>query len=186
MNFRIRNLMQFVPKWKLVLYLVAILILTIVTSYMITLSTRDYIANSITLSGLHQEIIYLIGKRKYLNFIFNYGALLYFLFNCLIFIVYLSLLYFYLKNFVYRQMTRMMIDRVGFIAEGNFDHPLETSDIPEFAALANHVNGIVAKLQQSLEEERLAEQAKKDLITNVSHDLRTPLTSITGFLGLIE
>jgi signal transduction histidine kinase len=37
-----------------------------------------------------------------------------------------------------------------------------------------------------LDEERKAEQTKNELITNVSHDLRTPLTSIIGYLGLIE
>lgn len=42
------------------------------------------------------------------------------------------------------------------------------------------------KLQLSLDDERRAEQTKSELITNVSHDLRTPLTSIIGYLGLIE
>lgn len=37
-----------------------------------------------------------------------------------------------------------------------------------------------------MEEERLIEQSKDELITNVSHDIRTPLTSIIGYLGLIE
>lgn len=35
-------------------------------------------------------------------------------------------------------------------------------------------------------EERRIEQSKDELITNVSHDIRTPLTSIIGYLGLIE
>src|SRR5699024_715598 len=38
----------------------------------------------------------------------------------------------------------------------------------------------------SLEEERAIERSKDELITNVSHDIRTPLTSIIGYLGLIE
>ncbi|GAY71984.1 sensor histidine kinase [Lentilactobacillus kosonis] len=38
----------------------------------------------------------------------------------------------------------------------------------------------------SLDEERAIEKSKDDLITNVSHDLRTPLTSILGYLGLIQ
>ena len=38
----------------------------------------------------------------------------------------------------------------------------------------------------SIEEERRIERSKDELITNVSHDIRTPLTSIIGYLGLIE
>ena len=37
-----------------------------------------------------------------------------------------------------------------------------------------------------MEEERRIEQSKDELITNISHDIRTPLTSIIGYLGLIE
>lgn len=37
-----------------------------------------------------------------------------------------------------------------------------------------------------MEEERQIEQSKDDLITNVSHDIRTPLTSIIGYLGLLK
>jgi len=42
------------------------------------------------------------------------------------------------------------------------------------------------KLKQLMEEERNAERTKNELITSVSHDLRTPLTSILGYLELIE
>jgi len=42
------------------------------------------------------------------------------------------------------------------------------------------------QLHQSILEERNAEKTKNDLITGVSHDLRTPLTSILGFLEVIE
>ena len=38
----------------------------------------------------------------------------------------------------------------------------------------------------AIEDERRIEQSKDELITNVSHDIRTPLTSIIGYLGLIE
>ncbi|MGX6443827.1 sensor histidine kinase [Neobacillus sp. K501] len=181
-----RNILQVVPRWKLVLYLFASVFLTIVSTYMVTQSVRNFVFNSVTLSGLWEELTRLIGVYKFNLFMVDYGGLLYLLLNGVIFLFYLLLFYYHIQNMVYRHQSSEIVDQVGFIAEGNFDHQLESSNIPEFKELANHVNGIVAKLQQSLEEERLAEQAKKDLITNVSHDLRTPLTSITGFLGLIE
>lgn len=71
------------------------------------------------------------------------------------------------------------------IAEGRFDIyiPARTSD--ELGRLAVNINIMEQKLKQSIEDERNAEKAKNELITSVSHDLRTPLTSITGYLQLI-
>ncbi len=50
---------------------------------------------------------------------------------------------------------------------------------------AKNMNIIIERLNNSVDE-RIAEQSKNELITNVSHDLRTPLTSIIGYLGVIE
>ncbi|MBT0883627.1 HAMP domain-containing histidine kinase, partial [Campylobacter sp. 2018MI13] len=48
------------------------------------------------------------------------------------------------------------------------------------------VNALVDSTINAMEEERRIERSKDELITNVSHDIRTPLTSIIGYLGLIE
>ena len=45
---------------------------------------------------------------------------------------------------------------------------------------------MASRLKESIEEERRAEKAKNELITSVSHDLRTPLTSILGYLALVD
>ncbi|CAM3682196.1 sensor histidine kinase [Marinicrinis lubricantis] len=62
--------------------------------------------------------------------------------------------------------------------------PIKTKD--ELGRLADHINGMAWHLKSSMEEERGAVQAKNELITNVSHDLRTPLTSVVGYLELIH
>lgn len=72
------------------------------------------------------------------------------------------------------------------IAEGNFDYRIRVRTQDELGGLAENINKMAAKLKVSIEEERVAEQTKAELITNVSHDLRTPLTSIVGYLGLID
>lgn len=72
------------------------------------------------------------------------------------------------------------------IAQGDFDQRLPVRSDDELGRLAAHVNLMTEQLKHSIEEERRAEQAKQELITSVSHDLRTPLTSIMGYLTLIE
>lgn len=72
------------------------------------------------------------------------------------------------------------------IAKGKLDHELEVKTSDELGVVAETVNQMARQLQQSIEEERTAERMKNDLITGVSHDLRTPLTSILGYLELIE
>jgi signal transduction histidine kinase len=75
---------------------------------------------------------------------------------------------------------------IQHIADGNFDYRIQVRTQDELGGLADNINKMAATLKVSLEEERLAEQTKVELITNVSHDLRTPLTSIVGYLGLID
>lgn len=72
------------------------------------------------------------------------------------------------------------------ISKGNFDYRIKKYGDDELASLANNINFMAAELKNKIENERKAERAKGELITNVSHDLRTPLTSIKGYLGLIR
>lgn len=71
------------------------------------------------------------------------------------------------------------------ISKGELDIriPIETTD--ELGVLAQNINYMTGKLKESIEEERNAEKTKNELVTSVSHDLRTPLTSILGYLELI-
>lgn len=79
-----------------------------------------------------------------------------------------------------------MIRAVRHIAEGHFDRQVPVKQPKDFGILAGDINSLITELRRSLDDERRAEQTKNELITNVSHDLRTPLTSILGYLGLID
>lgn len=56
----------------------------------------------------------------------------------------------------------------------------------ELTVLAQNINFMAEELNNKIEIERELEKTKSELITNVSHDLRTPLTSILGYLNLIK
>lgn len=72
------------------------------------------------------------------------------------------------------------------IAKGNFNYDISVRPDNELGSVAESINLMSAQLHHSILEERNAEKTKNDLITGVSHDLRTPLTSILGFLELID
>lgn len=73
---------------------------------------------------------------------------------------------------------------IKIIAEGNLDYKIELKGHDELAVLSKEINNMSLKLKNKIEEERAAERLKNELITNVSHDLRTPLTALIGYIQL--
>ena len=71
------------------------------------------------------------------------------------------------------------------IAAGHLDTRVEVRGDDEFSEMAEDLNGMAEDLQKLLIFEREAEKSKSDLITNIAHDLKTPLTSIIGYLELL-
>lgn len=72
------------------------------------------------------------------------------------------------------------------ISEGDLNTHVEILGDDEFSAMAANLNKMEADIQNLMEKEREAERTKNELITNVAHDLRTPLTSIIGYLELLS
>ncbi|MEK0316532.1 sensor histidine kinase [Cohnella sp. 56] len=73
------------------------------------------------------------------------------------------------------------------LASGRFEYRIEVDrSYGDLAVIAESINAMAEQLDRSIRDERHAEKTKNDLITGVSHDLRTPLTSILGFLEVIE
>lgn len=73
------------------------------------------------------------------------------------------------------------------MAAGNLDYRAELSAMP--SALREHgenLNNIGAGLQTALAEKIKSEHMKAELITNVSHDIKTPLTSIVNYVDLLK
>ena len=92
----------------------------------------------------------------------------------------------------YLLISRKMVDGIRSISQGveqikdgNFDIKLRLQGNDEVTALANSVLEMSDEIKAMMENQRRLEQEKDDLITSVAHDLRTPLTSILGYLDLI-
>lgn len=87
----------------------------------------------------------------------------------------------------YHQMQlRHIISELHYIANGHFDHRITFSVNTEMQKVIDSINSLVDSTVSAIEEERSIEKSKDELITNVSHDIRTPLTSIIGYLGLLK
>jgi len=81
---------------------------------------------------------------------------------------------------------RVITDGLQSIAGGNLKYRIPLSRQDELGNVAHNINHMAEQLQQQMEKERQIEQSKMELITYVSHDLRTPLTSIIGYLDLLK
>ena len=73
------------------------------------------------------------------------------------------------------------------IAGGNLNHQIDTTRMPHDLRLhAEALNNIADGLNGAVEEKMKSERFKAELITNVSHDLKTPLTSIINYVNLLK
>lgn len=75
---------------------------------------------------------------------------------------------------------------VKAIARGDLQGRIGKHGNDEIAQLAVHVDGMRDSIVQKMEEKEQAWRANQDLITSISHDIRTPLTSLLGYLELID
>ena len=72
------------------------------------------------------------------------------------------------------------------ISQGNLNYQIEGSSIAVLDVLAKDINNMRSGLGNAIQNEVKSERMKTELITNVSHDLKTPLTSIINYVDLIK
>ena len=79
-----------------------------------------------------------------------------------------------------------IISELHYLATGHFDHRISFSVNNDMQKVIDSINSLVDSTVGAINEEKAIEQSKDELITNVSHDIRTPLPSIIGYLGLLK
>lgn len=90
--------------------------------------------------------------------------------------------------FAYKRVKNFNAIKEGVeqIKAGDFNHRIEVEGKGEFASLSNNINTITDGLKTAVNRELKSERMKTELITNVSHDIRTPLTSIITYVDLLK
>ncbi len=73
------------------------------------------------------------------------------------------------------------------ISEGNLDYSLTTDEKGEFGDLFRNYEEMRLRLKETTEEKVQSERQNRELISNISHDLKTPITAIKGYVeGLMD
>lgn len=132
------------------------------------------------LSNQHGQYVVSVQSRRGFN-----AIIILIITTVILFIIFflVSFTIFVSKKEAYLRKIAAGIDK---LSSGDLDLKIPVKGKDEIAFVATNINLMSRSLQLLIEKERLSEKTKNELIANVSHDLRTPLTSITGFLALIE
>jgi signal transduction histidine kinase len=125
-------------------------------------------------SRFFESLLFLLSYFRELVFIVFYGVVM----------------VFYLFLFYQYERKRYLVYYLNIITndlqvEGNLNRG-EHSVPAEFQPLMEEIRRISEKSEASILEVKRVEQLKNELVTNVAHDLRSPLTSIIGYLDLIN
>ena len=110
----------------------------------------------------------------------------------LIFIVFLTVLMTnrFLTRFVVRKIEGpldLLSEGARRLGEGDLDYRIAYAGEDEFAPVCAAFNEMAARLKTSVERARRDEESRKELLAGISHDLRSPLTSIRAYVeGLLD
>ena len=86
---------------------------------------------------------------------------------------------------VISRITRLAAD-VNVVADGDMSHEIYSDGNDEISKLSHDVDNMRNTIVQTLESEREARAANTELITSMSHDIRTPLTVLIGYLDIMK
>lgn len=108
-------------------------------------------------------------------------------FGIMALLLYTVVLFFLLKKYsrVIKANYQILLQSTRKLAEGDLEAVI-TENVGIFEPLKLELNRVQAGFQKAVEEDRKSQNMKSELITNVSHDLKTPLTAIITYINLLK
>ena len=129
----------------------------------------------------------LILKIVGINFVVILIISLFWGFGVWVLTIYSVLLFLFLRRYLdqVKQQYGQILKTTSTLAEGRLDIPIE-GDAGIFAPVQEELVKIQSGFRKAVEREVKSERMKTDLVTNVSHDLKTPLTAIITYVDLLK
>ncbi|UDN60717.1 sensor histidine kinase [Clostridioides sp. ES-W-0016-02] len=137
-------------------FLISIVIQAVIQYIALVLFMRIYYANAIVI-----EVLFTLVSIIACSYIYNF----------------LSTKFNYINN---------ISKNIKNIENGNLKYKLEVIGDDEISALSKSINNITDGLEAAVDANIKSERMKTELITNVSHDLKTPLTSILSYVDMLK
>ena len=128
-----------------------------------------------------------ILKVVLINFILLCVVCVFWFYGIFALIIYSVLLFFFLRKYTkdLQEKYKILLKSTNQLADGHLDVPIE-GDIGLFNPIQEELKKIQKGFKKAVDEEVKNERMKTELVTNVSHDLRTPLTAIITYTDLLK
>lgn len=140
-------------------------------TYLVLIANDKYTVNDISSRYTPQDFTSLVlGKT---------GLIL--LIVALIFVLSILILSLITSRTISRPI-KLLADGANEIANGNLDFVIDYESTNEIGTTVSAFNDMTSKLKQSIDERNRIDQSRKEMIAGVAHDLRTPLTSVKGYV----
>lgn len=133
------------------------------------------------------DITFKDAKAKlYLNSFFEYKYYYTMSFLCIVFsfFCFIGIILYFIK--MKTSYIRKLENEIKILEGGDLNYPISIEGNDELTSLALSINEMRQSFTERLEVEEKATFANKELITSLSHDLRTPLTALLGYFDIIE
>lgn len=155
--------------------------------YKIIMWTRKLTKEIFKNTKLIVKLSVLYGGFVFIFFIVMLMSASYYDIGFPMFLLFILLIFVYIKLYDYTKNLYKIKMAIKKIYEGNNEIILNPDEMKgELRDVAVYVNDIAGGLSNAIEESIKSERFKTELITNVSHDIKTPLTSIINYVDLLK
>lgn len=171
-------------RFKMVMYMFFSLIVTFITEGLIFMGI--YLYETEIIAGEYKKVWGASGQGKMSFGTFTLSqSIALDVWVIAIFTILLLIIYFILISNKFVMYVREIISGVERMKSGDLMEEIPVRGEDEFSEIAASINEMRQNLYETMEAQKAVEKTKDELITNVAHDLRTPLTSILGYLDLL-
>lgn len=164
---------------KMFLQTLVILVIAVISVFVLRSAGRGYIGNGITrifsivlnLDGDQAHKLYQLYVRNNIDTIMTVTIIIFFII---------------LFRFALTWFTRYFDEIVAGVDQLAEESQYKISMSPELEFMEEKLNQVKDKLEKRAKEAQEAEQRKNDLVVYLAHDIKTPLTSVIGYLSLLD